>query len=51
MSILGGILAWCGSGLNNVTEDVGAEINKELSSGIRLSPIGSCLCYPLGQEY
>ena len=31
MSILGWVLAWCGSGLNNVTEDFGAEINKELS--------------------
>ena len=31
MSILGWVLAWCGSGLNNVTVDFGAEINKELS--------------------
>ena len=31
MSIIGWVLAWCGYGLNNVTEDVGAEINKELS--------------------
>ena len=30
MSILGWVLAWCGSGLNNVPEDFGAEINKEL---------------------
>ena len=29
MSILGWVLAWCESGLNNVTEDFGAEINKE----------------------
>ena len=32
MSILGWILAWYGSGLNNVTEDFGEEIYKELSS-------------------
>ena len=31
MSILGWVLAWRGSGLNNVTEEFGAEINKELS--------------------
>ena len=31
MSILGWVLAWCASGLNNVTVDFGAEINKELS--------------------
>ena len=31
MSILGWVLAWCGSGLNNATVDFGAEINKELS--------------------
>ena len=31
MSILGWVLAWCGSGLNSVTVDFGAEINKELS--------------------
>ena len=30
MSIIGWVLAWCGSGLNNVTEDFGEEINKEL---------------------
>ena len=31
MSILGWVLAWCGSGLNSVTVDFGAVINKELS--------------------
>ena len=31
MSILGWVLAWCGSGMNSVTVDFGAEINKELS--------------------
>ena len=31
LSILGWVLDWCGSGLNNVTVDFGAEINKELS--------------------
>ena len=31
MSILGWVLPWCGAGINNVTEDIGSEINKELS--------------------
>ena len=31
MSIFGWVLAWCGFGLNNVTVDFGAEINKMLS--------------------
>ena len=31
MSILGWVLAWCGSGMNNVIENFGAEFNKELS--------------------
>ena len=31
MSIFGRVLAWCVSGVNNVTDDFGAEINKELS--------------------
>ena len=31
MSIIGWVLDWCGSGLNNVTVDIGAEINNELS--------------------
>ena len=31
MSNLGWVLAWCGSDLNSVTEDVGAESNRELS--------------------
>ena len=31
IGILRWVLAWCGSGLNNVTVDFGAEINKELS--------------------
>ena len=31
MSILGCDVAWCVSGQNNVTEDFGEEINKELS--------------------
>ena len=30
MIILGLVVAWCVSGLNNVTEDFGAGINKEL---------------------
>ena len=33
MSILGWVLAWCVSGVSNVTEDFGAEISKELSRG------------------
>ena len=35
MSIVGWVLAWCGSGLNGVTVDFGAEINKELSFSLR----------------
>ena len=31
MSILGWVLAWCVSGVNNVTDDFGAYINSELS--------------------
>ena len=31
MSMPEWVLAWCGSVLNNVTVDFGAEINKELS--------------------
>ena len=31
MSIFGWVLAWCVSGVNNVTDDFGAEINRELS--------------------
>ena len=31
MSILGWVLAWCVSGVNNVTDDFGEEINRELS--------------------
>ena len=31
MSILGWVLAWCVSGVNNVTDDFGAEIKRELS--------------------
>ena len=31
MSILGWVLAWCVSGVNNVTDDFGADINRELS--------------------
>ena len=31
MNILGWILAWCVSGVSNVTEDFGADISKELS--------------------
>ena len=30
MSILGWVLAWCVSGVNNVTDDFGADINREL---------------------
>ena len=30
MNILGWILAWCVSGVRNVTEDFGVEISKEL---------------------
>ena len=51
MSIMGWVLAWCGSGLNSVTVDFGAEINKELSFRYAIiSPLGSCLHYPLGPE-
>ena len=31
MSIFGLVLAWCVSGVNNVTDDFGADINRELS--------------------
>ena len=31
MNILGWILAWCVSGVSNVTENYGEEIRKELS--------------------
>ena len=31
MIIFGWVLAWCVSGVNNVTGDFGAEINRELS--------------------
>ena len=31
MSILGWVFAWCVSGVNNVTDDFGAEVNRELS--------------------
>ena len=31
MSIFGWVLAWCVSGVNNVTDDFGADINRELS--------------------
>ena len=31
ISIFGWVLAWCVSGVNNVTDDFGAEINRELS--------------------
>ena len=31
MSILGWVLAWCVSGVNNVTDDFGVEINRVLS--------------------
>ena len=31
MSILGWVLAWCVSGVNNLTDDVGVYINRELS--------------------
>ena len=31
MSILGWFLAWCVSGVNNVADDFGADINRELS--------------------
>ena len=49
MSILGWALAWCGSGLNNVIVDFGAENNKELSFRYAII-LGSCLHYPLGPE-
>ena len=29
MSILGWVLAWCVSGVNNVTDDFGADINRD----------------------
>ena len=31
MSIFGWVLVWCVSGVNKVTDDFGAEINRELS--------------------
>ena len=31
MSIFGWVLAWCVSGVNNVTDDFGAEFNRGLS--------------------
>ena len=31
MSISGWVLAWCVSGVNNITDDFGTEINRELS--------------------
>ena len=39
MSVLGWVLAWCISGVNNVTDDFGADINRELS--FRYSVISS----------
>ena len=50
MSILGWVLAWCGSGLDSVSVDLGAEINKCCPSVRRLSPLGNCLHYHLGPE-
>ena len=50
MSILGWVLAWCVSGLNNVTDDFWADINRELS--FRYAVISSsCLGYPSYPEY
>ena len=34
MSMFGWVLAWCVSGVNNVTDDFGAEINSEASLGL-----------------
>ena len=51
MSILGWVSAWCVSGVNNVTDDFGAEINRELSFRYTVFPQDSCLCYPPYPEY
>ena len=46
MSIVGWFLAWCGSGLNNVCVDIGAEINKELSFRYAVISSRCCCCLP-----
>ena len=50
LSILGWVLAWCVSGVNNVTDDFGGDINRELS--FRNAVISSsCFGYPPYPEY
>ena len=51
MGILGWVLAWCECGVNNVTDDFGAEINREFPLGTQLFPQYSCLGYPSYPEY
>ena len=51
MSILGWVLTWCVSGVNNVTDDFGVDINRELSLGTQLFPQDSCLGYPPYPKY
>ena len=48
MSILGWVLAWCVSGVNNVTDDFGAD---SCPLGTQLFPQDSCLGYPPYPEY
>ena len=48
ISILGWVLAWCVSGVSNMTKDFGAEIRKDCPSGTQLFPLGSCLGSHLG---
>ena len=43
MNILGWILAWCVSGVINVTEDFGRKSANNCSLGTQLFPLGSCL--------
>ena len=51
MSIFGWVMAWCMSGVNNVTDDFGTEINRELSFRYAvISPQDSCLSYPPSPE-
>ena len=45
MSILGWVLAWCASAVNNVTDDFEADINRQLF------PQDSYLGYPPYPEY
>ena len=46
MSMFGGVLAWCVSGVNNATDDLGQRSTGSCPSGTQLSPQDSCLGYP-----